>query len=872
MKEYNSQPPKWITKTLESLCKSEFHEEILGDLMEFYEVWSNQHGSRKAKALYLLHAVKFLRQYALKSFFPKHITNHLMINHHVRIAWRGLLNRRRNGFVNVLGLSLAFASSLLIYLWSYQELQKDRFHQDADRIYAVYSRFIFPEGMETNGNTPAKLPAELASKIPEIEYATGFAKSFRLSLQGVTAETFQKDDIILKMKGSRASPQFFSIFSFKVLQGDRKNALLNPDGIAISRKMAEIFFGSPEAAINQTIRYQNKKDLNVALVFENVGNQSSLQFDYLTNWDTWVDGDEFKPEWWHFGTLTYVKLQPGADPIIVEEKLSNFLMDYLSFGENESVELGLQLFGEQYLYDRFENGSPAAGKIKSVRFFLGIAIFILLIAVINFVNLMTAQAHERAKEVGLRKVVGATRSNVANQFLIEAMLVTLISAFIGMLVAWLMLPLMESISNSPLTFPLNDLNFILLLLSVLIITSLLAGVYPAWVLSRFRFVSLVVRQGGKISGMGRLRRGLVVFQFSLAMFLTVATIVFSNQLDYLMNKSLGFDRENLIYIPIEGSLVTSYNAFKEEAIKVPGVLRVDRSSQTPHKMGFSGPFLNWEGKEESNNRAFTPSSVGFDFVKTMGLEIVAGRDFDRSRKVDENNFLVNETAAKELGEDVLNKTVQIFGKEGKVIGVIRDFHFNSLHSPIQPMVLDVKEGLNFGTITIQLDSDQTTPTLQRLEKVHAQLNPGYAFDYTFVNDVYDQEYRSEQLVASLVPYFAGLAIFISSLGLFGLVTFSLQRRIKELGIRKVLGASFSQLVSLLSRDYAVLLIMATCIAMPLSYYLVRDWLEGYAYSIELKVWSFVSAMLLSVILACSVIFLKVTKSVLTNPVESLRNE
>ncbi|MDW3193485.1 MAG: FtsX-like permease family protein [Cytophagales bacterium] len=872
MNNSHNSPPKWIAQTIKLLCKQAFHEEILGDLYEFYDLWISKYGETKARRLYVWHAIKFLRLYALKSLFLKQKTTSLMINHHFRIAWRGLINGRGNSLVNIVGLSLAFASSLLIYLWSYGELNKDRFHEANDRIYGVYSRVIYPGGIQTSINTPAKLPAELKTAIPEIEYATGFAKSFRLSLQGVTAETFQKGDIILKMKGSRASPQFFNIFSFKILQGNKENALLKPEAIAISRRMAEIFFGSAEAAINQSIRYKNERNLNVTLVFEDVGDDSSLQFDYLTNWDAWVDMDEFKPSWRHFGTQTYLKLKTGADPVAAKDKIQDFLKGYISFEENERGELGLQLFSEQYLYGNFENGQPAAGKIKSVRFFLGLATFILMIAIINFVNLMTAQARERAKEVSLRKVVGASRSNLMHQFLLEAMLTSIVSSFIGVLLAALALPLMAEISQTSLRFPLGDWNFILLLVGVVLCSGLLAGAYPALVLSRFRFVALVDRSSTKSSGLGGLRKGLVVFQFSLSLFLTVATLVFNNQLDYLLNKSLGFDREHLIYVPIEGALKSDYRTFREEAVKVPGVLKIDRSSQTPHKMGFSGQFFNWEGKEESDNVVFTPSSVGFDFVETMGIELVEGRDFDRSRPADINNFLINETAARAMGGNVLNKDATIFGKEGKVIGVFKDFHFNSLHSFIQPMVLDVKEGLNFGTITIQLNSDQVNSTLQRLEKLHAELNPGHAFDYSFVKGVYEEEYQSEQLVAALVPFFSGLAIFISCLGLFGLVTFTLQSRVKELGIRKVLGASFSQLVRLISRDFAMLLIVAAILALPLSFFAMQDWLAGYAYSIELDLWVFAAATILSTVIAFAIIFGKVAKSAMSNPVDSLRSE
>ena len=864
-------PPSWVDHLLKRVLKPDLLEEIQGDLWEFYEDWLDQYGPAKANRMYFFHSFGFVRRYCLKSIFQSRRKSNHMIDHHLKVAWRNLRRQKGHAFINILGLSLGVASSLLIYLWTQKEIQTDRFHEDSNRIYSVYSRFTFPGGIETLRNTPAKLPAELSTLIPEIEYATGFAKSFRLSLQGVTAETFQTGDLILKMKGSRGSPQFFQIFSFKVLEGKAENALLDRSSIAISRKMANIFFGSPAAAINQSIRYQNEKNLVVSLVFEDVGEESSLQFDYLTHWDEWVDGDQFKPNWGHFGTQTYIKLTEGANAEVTEEKLSNFLASYIEFGEGESGQLGLQLFEEEYLYGNFENGQPAAGRIISVRIFQGISLFILIIAVINFVNLSTANASVRAKEVGVRKVVGALKGNLIQQFLIESILISLLSTAIGLVMARALLPLLEMITETHLKFPFSDPTFALGMLGLALFIGLLAGLYPSLVLSRLASLSALTKRVSTGKG-GALRKGLVTFQFSLSILLTVATLVLSNQMNFLLNKGLGFDRENLVYIPIEGSLVTNYTRFKQEASKVPGVLMVDRSSQTPHKMGFSGPFFSWDGKEEGNNTSFTPSSVGFDFIETMGIEIVEGRDFDRGRPSDSTNFLVNETAARAMGGDVLYKTASIFGKEGKIIGVMKDFHFNSLHTPIEPMVLDVKEGLNFGTITVRLESRRVRETMDRLEALHADINPGYAFDYTFVDQVYDNEYKTEQLVSSLVPSFAVLAIFISCLGLFGLVTFATERRVKEVGIRKVLGASALQLLQLLSKDFAVLLLIAAFVALPTSYLFMSDWLHGYAYSVTLDWWIFAMAILFAIAISYLIILGRVFKSAHSNPVNSLRNE
>ncbi len=872
MKRLQNNPPRWTARMLRTLCKPEVLEELEGDLLEFYDLWLEEYGPAKARRLYILHSIKALRPYALKSIKPTTQKSNLMLDYNLKIAWRNLRKSKGYAVINVVGLSLGIASSLLIYLWTSKELATDKFHSDSERIYGVYYREVFPGGLAAIRNTPAKLPAELKETIPEIEYATGFAKSFRLSLQGVTAETFEKDDVILKMKGSRASPQFFKLFSFDVLEGQSDNALLDRSHIAISRKMAEIFFGSPAEAINQTIRYQNEKDLIVSLVFEDIGDESSLKFDYLTNWDAWVDGDEFKPSWGHFGTQTYVKLKAGADPLAVEEKMKSILSNYLDFDEGTNGELGLQRFSDQYLYGNFENGRPAPGRIDSVRVFQAIAIFIIVIAIINFVNLQTANATDRAKEVGVRKVIGATKLTLRSQFLTESLMLTTISVGLALLIVWTLLPAFRVVTQASLALPILDPVFVLGLVGMTLLIALLAGIYPALVLSGIKLLSALQKGDSNSARTGFVRKGLVVFQFALSIFLTVATIVVGSQMNYLLDKDLGFERSDLVYLPIEGTLVDNYQLFKQEASEVPGVLMVDRSSQTPHKMGFSGPFLGWDGKEDGNNTPFTPSSVGFDFVETMQLEIVEGRDFDRSRPVDQNNFIINETAAEVMGGDVINRTAAIFGKQGKIVGVVKDFHFKSLHNPIEPLVLDVKEGLNFGTVLVRLERDKIGETLVALQDVYGTVNPGYAFDYRFVDNVYGDDYQSEKLIASLIPYFAGLAIFISCLGLLGLVTFATQRRVKEVGIRKVLGASVRQILHMLSKDFALLLVIAFVVSLPLSYALTNGWLDGFAYRIGLDWWIFALAAVLTIVMSYGIIVGKVLKSAHVNPVDCLRDE
>lgn len=796
-----------------------------------------------------------------------------MFKYNFKLAWCNILRNRSYSLLNILGIALGFASSILIYLWTENEAGIDHQHSDSQRIYTVYSRGIYEGGMDANRNTPAHLPAELKERIPEIEYATGYATSFRLSLKGVTKETFQVGDVTLKMSGTRGSPDFFKVFSFPLLEGSADAALKDLHSISISRKMAEVFFGSPEKAYGQSIRYQNTKDLAVAAVFEDIGPESSLKFDYLINWEAWVATDPIKQAWGHFGTQTYIKLLDGADPRETEVKIRDFLSSYLDFNNDYRVELGLQKFEDQYLYGNFENGKPAGSRIAYVKAFRGVALFILIIAVINFVNLASATATKRAREVGIRKIVGASRILLRTQFMTESFLLTLLGTLLSLALVMIMLPVFNGMTLKSLTFPFRSLEFWIVIAILIVGVGIVSGIYPALILSGIKPVSALkkVVQGNRNSGV--VRKGMVVFQFVLSILLVIVTLVVSMQTNFVQNKQLGFDKENLVYIPLEGELISNYSLFRIEASKMPGIKGVDRSSQTPHDMGFSGPFVQWEGKDPNDQTSFTPSSVGYDFVSTMDLELVKGRDFSRERPVDANNFIINEMTEKVLGTDeALGKTISIFGKEGKVVGIVKDFHYSSLHSPIKPLILDIKEDLNFGTAIVRIEEGKTNLALQSLREVYETVNPGYAFSYTFVDNAYEELYQVESTMSSLTQSFAGLAIFISCLGLFGLVTFATELRVKEIGIRKILGATITSLFHLLSREFIALLCVAIVLAVPLGYYLMGLWLEGFAYRIDMNWWLFALACIITLVISYIVIGSRVIKTALVNPIDSLRNE
>ncbi|MBT1700249.1 ABC transporter permease [Fulvivirgaceae bacterium PWU4] len=797
-----------------------------------------------------------------------------MFQHYIMVAFRNLVRSRSFSLINISGLAFGLACSLLIFLWARDEQSVDRFHTNNKLLYRVYLRQVYDGQAHADYHTPAPLPAELKKMIPEIEYATGFVKFFRLSLQDDIYESFSVDDKVYKLKGSRAEEDFFSMFSYKLLYGTPQTALSRPESLCMSRKMAELFFGSVEAAVGKTVRFDGRTDVTVTAVFENLPPQASDQFDYLMNWDAWVAENPFKQSWGHFGTLSFIQLRPDADPVKVEEKIKDFLKTYLKgMSDNLRLELGLQPFGDQYLYGDFENGLPAGGRILYVNLFMGVGIFILLIACINFMNLATARSVKRAKEVGVRKVVGSSRLHLIYQFIGEAMLLTLMAVLLSLALAALSLPAFNDLTAKQMAIPLREPLFYLFMLGLVLLTGFIAGSYPALFLSSLQPVKVLKGHFRFSFSAAAFRKGLVVFQFVLSMLLLISTLVVTRQTNYLQYKNLGYDRENVLYIPIEGNLITKYALFREEASKIPGIKMVDRSSQFPHAMSFRVDAVQWPGRDPNKVINFAVSSVGYDFVKLMNLDIVNGRDVDRYNRTDSVGFLVNEEAVRQMGvKDPIGMEISVFGKQGRIVGVLKDYHTNTLHQAIDPVVLDVKEFLNFGTVLVRTEKGKLKEALAGLEKVYKQMNPGHAFNFTFMDEQYGKLYKSEQVASKLSYVFTLLAIVISCLGLLGLSMFAAEQWKKEIGIRKILGATLRHIMARFSGDFVRLVLLSIVIAVPPAWLAMNQWLQNFAYRIDLAWWIFVLAGIIALVVSLLTVSTQAVKAALENPVKNLRSE
>ena len=797
----------------------------------------------------------------------------------------GLRNALRDKFftlINLSGLVLGMVCFLFIFLWIQDEKSIDQQHNKASSLYNVYytissdgkvsGTYATPPNYDTISKRYFPLLEGVENEVSGIErtnfYVTGY------ELPWGYPETFEVGDKMYKLEGARASSDFFQMFDYPIIAGNAIDPLNDIGTIAISRKMAQMFFDRPQDAIGKTLRYENSTDLTVTAVFEDLTPKSTWSFDFLIDWESYAKNRILRAS---HNIQTTVQLSPKANVDQVRQNLDRYLQKQLNPDNPTSIEAHLQPFSDKYLKGGFENGQLSGGRIAYLTLFGGVAIFILFIACINYMNLSTAKSTKRAKEVGIRKAVGSSRGFLIKQFLAESLLLSFLAILIAILLTLLLLPYFNELTNKQIALPYDNYGYWLTIVVLVLVTGLVAGSYPALFLSSLKPVK-VLRGTLKITGGSKwLRKGLTTFQFGLCILLLIATIVVSRQTDYIQNSNLGYNRENLIYIRIEGLLADAkkYALFKKEGAKLPGIAMIDRSSETPHSMEFEVvDAINWEGKPKGASVGFMPKSVGFDFLQIMDLKIAEGRGFSKQIATDSAEaFMVNQEAVRQMGfKNPLGKWVSAWDKKGRIVGVLEDYHTASLHQKIKPVIVDVKEDLNFGVILVRTEPGQTRKALSGLKKLYEEINPLRPFDYQFADAEYQRLYQSEQLIAKLSNIFSLLAIVISALGLLGLAMFSVQQRTKEMGVRKVLGASNRTIVKLFSEDILKLVGIAFLITAPLGWLLMNNWLQGFAYQTQLSWWIFAGAGLSALLIAFVTISSQSLKIAYTNPAKSLKVE
>jgi len=791
-----------------------------------------------------------------------------MLRNYFKIAWRNIIRNKFFSAINILGLALGMACSLLIMLWVKHECSIDRYHRNGPMLYNVMSHHIHNGKISTGDNVPGPLAEELKIKFPEIVASLSFAGGQTLQM------TFAAGEKIDKEQGNFASEDWFKVFSIPLLSGTPTTALNSPDGLVISRRLAEKYFGTPEQAIGKSIRIDAKKDYLVTAVFENLPDISSRKYDFLLSWQDCINRNKWMTEWYNNGPKAFIQLRPDANVAQLQAKLKHFLRAYNKQLNSTGfdVELFLQPYGDGYLYSYFKDGHQDGGRIEYVRLFTIVAIFLLLIACINFMNLATATSVKRAREVGVRKVMGAVKGLLAGQFAGEALLYTLLALTLALTMVLLLLPVFNTLSGKDLQLPFKNAWFWFTVAGMTLITAAVAGSYPALFLSSLSPAS-VLKGGLKLgTGTRRFRQGLVIFQFMLSMLLITGTFIVYRQINFIQSKNLGYDRENLIYLIADGDLASNkFEIFKEELLGTPGIQSVSAMENNLTNSTSSTNDITWTGKDPNFSVDFNQFSVSYNFVKTAGMSLAAGRDFSAAFGTDSTGYLINETALRVMGyQHPIGQMISLWGKPGRIIGVVKDFHALSLHSLIRPMILYL--GTDHDHILVRTKPGQTQMALADMERLYRRLNPGFPMSYHFVDTEYEKQYRSEATIGQLAKYFACIAIFISCLGLLGLSAFMAEQRTKEIGVRKVLGASVQHVFAMLSKDVLKLVSIAIILVTPLAWYAMNQWLQNFAYKIDISWWMFAISGLLTILIAFFAISYQSIKAALISPLKSLRSD
>lgn len=784
-----------------------------------------------------------------------------MLRNYVKIAWRNIVKSKTFSFINVLGLALGMTCSLLILLWVQDERRIDQFHDNGPRIYQVMENQQWT-GNETSTTpaTPGPLALALTAEVPEVE------KSVKITWE--EEHLLTGGDKAYKEKGRFSSPDLFQIFSFPLVQGNPKTAIVGPSSIVISEKVAQKLFGRTDV-VGRTVRVDNKDDHQVTGVIRDIPETSSLKFDFVLPETPYEKKNEWLTKWENNGIRTYALLHQNASVDAVNAKILNIVRKHDK--TVTTITTFMFPYEDAYLYSKFTNGKPDGGRIDYVRLFTIVAVFLLIIACINFMNLATARSAKRAKEVGIRKVVGAERSYLVGQFVGEAVLMALMSLVIAIILAQLLLPAFNTLTGKYISIQYDDPLYWLTLFGLALATGISAGSYPALFLSSLQPVKVLKGTLRFKAGAVFLRQGLVVFQFALSLLLIIGTLIAGRQVEYIRTKNLGLDRENVIYMSLEGDLSKRFDTFRQELVQAPGIQSVSSAGNDPMAIGSSTIGVKWKGKPEGDKTLFTNMAVSYDFVKTMKINLLAGRDFSKSFATDSVNYLVNEEAARRMGmKDPVGQDITFWSKSGKIVGLMKNFHLNSLRVAIEPLILRLDSTNN--TLLVRTYPGQTELAIKSMERLAKQFNPAYPFAYRFADESFREQYKSETLVGKLANYFAIIAIFIACLGLFGLAMFTAEQRTKEIGVRKVLGASVTSIVALLSKDFLKLVLIAILIASPLAWYAMYQWLQDFAYRIDIEWWIFVMAGLLAIGIAQLTVSFQSIKAALMNPIRSLRAE
>jgi putative ABC transport system permease protein len=785
-----------------------------------------------------------------------------MLKNYFKIALRHITKNKGFSILNMLGLSLGLTCAILIMLWIQDEVSYNKFHKKYDVLHRVMENQTYEGKIYTFGATPGLLASSMKAEIPEVKNATrmGWGERWLFSL----------NDKPIYENGNYVDPDFFNMFSFDFIYGSPSKALLNDRSIVITEKMSRKFFGE-QNPVGKYLKANDKNEFLITGVVKDPPLNSTIQFSWLASFKIFETENDWWQSWGNNSMQTFVELKPLTALANFNKKISKYIKSKNTDSNAEPVLLPMK---DWRLRSAFEDGKQVGGRIEYVRLFGVIALILIVIACINFMNLATARSDQRSKEVGVRKVMGAQRSTLMTQFISESVVMSLVSTIVACLLVILFLPLFNDLVGKKLSLGLRDPTQWIILLSIALFCGIIAGSYPSIYLSSFKPISIFrgFRKNGS-SAPALIRKGLVVTQFVISIIMIISTVVIYKQISHVKKRNLGFSKDNLLYVHQKGQINSKLKIIEEDLISTGVVSNAAGCNQTVIQIGNNTSGISWEGKDPTKDILITTDFVGSDYINTIGMKLINGRDFYKNNDVDSTTVIVNETFAKLLNKkDPINAVIRWDTTDLTVIGVVKDFIFNDMYKPADPVVIFCYPKLTSNLFIRLKKGDDLEGSLAKIEKVLGKHNPGYPFEYNFLDEDFDKQFRSEMLVSKLSSLFAVITIVISCLGLFGLAAYTAERRTKEIGIRKVLGATVQNVISLLSKDFVKLVLIAVIIASPVAWYIMSQWLQDYAYRINIQWWVFVVAGSAALLIALFTVSFQAIKAAIANPVKSLRAE
>jgi putative ABC transport system permease protein len=804
-----------------------------------------------------------------------------------KTTFRNLWINKAYSFLNIFGLTIGIACAGLILLWVEDELNFDGNNLKKDRIYQVKVNANEDAGVFTHSSTPGPLAPAMQASIP------GIAATCRTSEQDAPV-MFRIGDRVVNASGTYAEPSIFNIFTLPFVQGNAQSAFTQLHSLVITEKTARKFFGDEKEIIGKTVSMDNKQDYVITGIVKNLPENSTLNFEWLAPFEVFYQLSDHFHKWNNFGLTTYIELKRGVSADVLNKQLLNPLYDFTT-QKNEtdasSVHIFLFAMKDWRLYDQFDNGRPTGGgRIQYVHLFSLIAWIILFIACINFMNLATARSEKRSREVGVRKVLGAGKNRLILQFLGEAFFMTLLASIGAVILMSLILPAFNLLVQKDLSLGMDNPVHIIVLALLTVICGLVAGSYPSLYLSSFNPVFVLKGIKMKTASAAFIRKGLVVLQFTASIVLIIGTIVIYQQIQHVKSRNLGFNRNSLVQVNVQGNMIKNFQAIRQDLISTG---TIENAALTDHPTLYAGNNtggISWTGKAPDSKVVISQRLVSPEFMSTLDMHIQEGKDFQPADILDPGIvlkgkdsipiFQVMVTASMErlMGKgSALGKTLDFNSNFGMIHltikGVVKDYVYGDMYGQASPVVFYcIPNASAFMYVRLKAQADPQR-AITKMEEVLKKLNPGYPFEYIFVDEQFNNMFRTETLVSKLSRVFASIAILISCLGLFGLAAYTAERRVKEIGIRKVLGASVTGITSLLSRDFLQLVFISCLLAFPVAWYTMNKWLEGYsACRIKISWWTFAIAGLLAILIALFTVSFQAIKAAIANPVRSLRNE